>query len=153
MRKIFMVMSGLLFIPSLAFAVFPLRTNLLNNVAVASTATVCAEFQIDQDMPSLDGDFAFQLSATSVTGTADIRLTVQPYVDVLADFGPFYDLSGVDHAVLIASTLTTFSADGSWYIFDNSRSVVPFAPKVRFCVTGINANPADTKVTFTLIRK
>ena len=153
MRKIFLTSVLLAAMATSAYAAYSLKYTVLSAVIVNATASQCGTFDISENMPSLDGDFAMQLSAISATGTADVKITVEPYIEATDAYVPWYDLSGVDHSTRIASSLSTFGGEGTWFVFDMSQPLIPFATKVRICATGVGTNPADTVVTLALIRK
>src|SRR3990172_9165875 len=113
-----------------------MRALLLNASLVNATATV--------EMPEQDWvrveKASLMVWATSVAGTADLKIKWKKRMAQSATYGP-YSATG-DTPDLSASTATQYAASPELpheYVVPETR-----APFVTFAVEGVGTNPADT---------
>jgi len=112
---------------------------LFDAVAVASTGS--AESQV-VPMRAVAVAESLLVQATSASGTADIKVEYAVSHDGV-NFGS-YD----DYTDLIASSVTEFQTDEGLTAISLPNMLAPY---VKFKVTGVGSNPADTLVTMRLL--
>ncbi len=105
------------------------RERIFNGTLINATATVCSGYQVSRRI----GFISVQWIATSVSGTADVTLTVQGSIDEVNYMVP-------DGVVDIATNDT----GEIWRI---AGVYMPMVLRFQICVTGEAANPADTVIT------
>ena len=85
------------------------------------------------------GYLSVQWQATSVTGTADVKVEVQGSIDETN----FVEPDGT-------ADVTSSDATEAWHI---AGIYIPMVRQIKVCVTGVASNPADTLVTVWLARQ
>lgn len=155
-----LALVALLVVPSTVLAeATPKATRIIDaGTACASTGSVQVGPLALKDIAisgAIDGIFAMDVSAVSPTGDADVKIELFVKSELEGTPGPvaFYtvnpDGSILDRSVVIDSTLTRFSREGTFYIVID----LPVAEEVYVKVSGVNSNPADTVIGVDLVRK
>jgi hypothetical protein len=121
------------------------RCTLLDNVAVASTAS--------QESGALPLQYVSQIEsvmckAASASGTADVKIEY-----ITSPDGTNYE-AYADTLDITASTLTDKAGNAEGFNPFPMPALIPSNLYIKFKVTGVNLNPADTLVTlYALLRE
>lgn len=105
------------------------KERIFNATLINATAKVCSGYQVSHRI----GHISVQWIATSVSGTADVTLTVEGSIDEVVYVTP----GGVADIATNDTTETT-RIEGVY---------MPLVLRFAICVTGAAANPADTIIT------
>jgi len=133
---------GVLLLPSVVHATGrQVQTSIFSATAVASTGSATSSAQ---KLGSEDGALALAIVATSASGTADVKVEFALSLDGTT-YGSFDDSADITSST--AGDCAT--PEGLCVIALPPR--VLFAPFVKFKVTGVGTNPADTVVTASVI--
>lgn len=110
---------------------------LYSNVLVNATGNAVSEIINTKYAAGIE---SISLRAASVTGTANVKLEFQT-----SDDGVNFD-SYTDNGVITASTLTEKPNNTEGFNNYILPPLIPVVRYIRFKVTGVGSNPADTRV-------